>query len=191
VSVLKNSHLKWAVIAEFFYVGAQVCVGSFFIRYAKFVADMAEKEAAFLYGSIAMVGFMIGRFTGTFFMKYIDPARLLSIYAAVNVVLLIIALTTTGHVALYSVMAVPFFMSIMFPTIFALGIKGLGEETKIASSFLVMAIIGGGVAPWFMGRISDMTGSIQMAYVVPLICFVVILYFGVKGHKIVKKATHL
>jgi FHS family L-fucose permease-like MFS transporter len=190
-SVLKNSHLKWAVIAEFFYVGAQVCVGSFFIRYAKFVAGMAEKEAAFLYGSIAMVGFMIGRFTGTFFMKYIDPARLLSIYAAVNVVLLIIALTTTGHIALYSVMAVPFFMSIMFPTIFALGIKGLGEETKIASSFLVMAIIGGGVAPWFMGRISDMTGSIQMAYVVPLICFLVILYFGVKGHKIVKKATHL
>lgn len=191
VSVLKNSHLKWAVIAEFFYVGAQVCVGSFFIRYAKFVAGMAEKEAAFLYGSIAMVGFMVGRFTGTFFMKYIDPARLLSIYAAVNVVLLIVALTTTGHVALYSVMAVPFFMSIMFPTIFALGIKGLGEETKIASSFLVMAIIGGGVAPWFMGRISDMTGSIQMAYIVPLICFLVILYFGVKGHKIVKKATHL
>jgi FHS family L-fucose permease-like MFS transporter len=188
VRVLKHNHLKWAVIAEFCYVGAQVCVASFFIRYAKFVASMGEKEAAFLLGFIAMAGFMIGRFAGTFIMKYIEPAKLLTLYAAINIVLMIVALTASGHVALYSLMAVPFFMSIMFPTIFALGIKGLGEETKIASSFLVMSIIGGGVAPWIMGQISDKTGSIQTAYVVPLICFVVILYFGIKGHKVVKKA---
>jgi FHS family L-fucose permease-like MFS transporter len=188
IAVFKNSHLKWAVIAEFCYVGSQVCVGSFFIRYAKFVANMGEKEAAVLFGFVAMGGFMVGRFAGTFIMKYIDPAKLLSIYAAVNIVLLIVALTTTGNVALYSLMAVPFFMSIMFPTIFALGIKGLGEETKIASSFLVMSIIGGGVAPLFMGLISDRTGSIQLAYIVPLICFLVILYFGVKGHKVIKRA---
>ncbi|MDB4927323.1 L-fucose:H+ symporter permease [Mucilaginibacter sp.] len=187
IRVFKNSHLKWAVIAEFCYVGSQVCVGSFFIRYAKFVAGIAEKEAAFLFGFIAMGGFMVGRFAGTFIMKYIDPAKLLSLYAVINILLLIIALTTKGHVALYSLLAVPFFMSIMFPTIFALGIKGLGEETKIASSFLVMSIIGGGVAPWFMGQISDRTGSIQMAYIVPLICFLFILYFGLKGHKIVKR----
>ncbi|HTH82081.1 MAG TPA: L-fucose:H+ symporter permease [Mucilaginibacter sp.] len=188
VRVLKHTHLRWAVIAEFCYVGAQVSVGSFFVRYAKFVADMAEKEAAFLFGFIAMGGFMLGRFAGTFIMKYVAPPKLLSIYAIINVLLLIVALTTTGHVALYALMAVPFFMSIMFPTIFALGIKGLGEETKIASSFLVMSIIGGGVAPLFMGLISDKTGSIQMAYIVPLICFLVILYFGLKGHKVVKKA---
>ncbi|MGF7080134.1 L-fucose:H+ symporter permease [Mucilaginibacter sp. UYCu711] len=187
--VLKHSHVSWAVIAQFFYVGAQVGVGSFFIRYSKFVADIAEREAAFLWGSIAMVGFMVGRFAGTFFMRYIDAARLLSIYAAISILLLIIALATHGNVALYAVMAVPFFMSIMFPTIFALGIKGLGEETKIASSFLVMAIIGGGVAPLFMGLISDKTGSIQMAYIVPLLCFVVVLYYGLKGHKVVKKAA--
>lgn len=186
VSVLKHKHLAWAVVAQFFYVGAQVGVGSFFIRYSKFVAGMAEKEAAFLWGSIAMVGFMVGRFAGTFFMKFIDPAKLLSIYAGISVLLLAIGLTTHGNVALYSVMAVPFFMSIMFPTIFALGIKGLGEETKIASSFLVMSIIGGGIAPLFMGLISDKTGSIQMAYIVPLICFAIILYYGVKGHKVVK-----
>ena len=138
---------------------------------------------------IAMVGFMVGRFAGTFFMKFIDPARLLSIYAGISILLLIIALTTHGSVALYAVMAVPFFMSIMFPTIFALGIKGLGEETKIASSFLVMAIIGGGVAPLFMGLISDKTGSIQMAYIVPLLCFLVILYYGMVGHKVIKKAA--
>ncbi|MFD2874120.1 L-fucose:H+ symporter permease [Mucilaginibacter ximonensis] len=185
-AVLKHKHLAWAVVAQFFYVGAQVGVGSFFIRYSKFVAGMAEKEAAFLWGSIAMVGFMVGRFAGTFFMKFIDPAKLLTIYAGIAILLLAVGLTAHGNVALYSVMAVPFFMSIMFPTIFALGIKGLGEETKIASSFLVMSIIGGGIAPLFMGLISDKTGSIQMAYIVPLICFVIILYYGVKGHKVVK-----
>jgi FHS family L-fucose permease-like MFS transporter len=187
--VLKHSHVAWSVIAQFFYVGAQVGVGSFFIRYAKYVANVGEKEAAFLLGSIAMVGFMVGRFAGTFFMKFINAAKLLSIYAGVSVLLLIIAMVTKGNVALYAVMAVPFFMSIMFPTIFALGIKGLGEETKIASSFLVMAIIGGGVAPLFMGMISDATGSIQLAYIVPLLCFLVILYFGVKGHQVIKKAV--
>jgi FHS family L-fucose permease-like MFS transporter len=188
VRVFKNSHLKWAVIAEFCYVGSQVSVSSFFIRYAKFVADVAEKDAAYLFGFIAMGGFMVGRFTGTFIMKYVDPPKLLSLYAAINILLLIVAVTTTGHTALYALVAVPFFMSIMFPTIFALGIKGLGEETKIASSFLVMSIIGGGVAPVFMGIISDKTGSIQVAYIVPTICFMVILYFGLKGYKIIKHA---
>jgi FHS family L-fucose permease-like MFS transporter len=187
--VLKHSHVAWSVVAQFFYIGAQVGVGSFFIRYAKYVANVGEKEAAFLLGSIAMVGFMVGRFAGTFFMKFIDAAKLLSIYAGISVLLLVVALVTKGNAALYAVMAVPFFMSIMFPTIFALGIKGLGKETKIASSFLVMSIIGGGVAPLFMGLISDKTGSIQMAYIVPLLCFVVILYFGVKGHKVIKKAV--
>jgi len=186
VAVFKHKHLLWAVIAQFFYVGAQVGVASFFIRYAKFVAGIAEKDAAFFWGIIAMGGFMIGRFAGTAFMRFIEPAKLLSIYAALSVLLLAIGLTTHGSVALYAVMAVPFFMSIMFPTIFALGIKGLGEETKIASSFLVMSIIGGGVAPLFMGLISDKTGSIQTAYIVPLICFAIVLYYGVKGHKVVK-----
>jgi len=94
-----------------------------------------------------MLGFMAGRFLGTFFMRYVRPARLLSIYAAINITLLIIALSTHGRIAVYAVMATPFFMSIMFPTIFALGIKDLGEESKIASSFLVMSIIGGGLYP--------------------------------------------
>lgn len=188
VRVLKHRHLAWAVVAQFFYVGGQVGVGSFFIRYAKYVANINEKDAAFLLGSVAMVGFMVGRFVGTFLMRYISAAKLLSIYAAVSVILLGVAITTKGDVALYALMAVPFFMSIMFPTIFALGIKGLGEETKIASSFLVMSIIGGGIAPLLMGLISDKTGSIQTAYIVPLVCFAVILYFGLKGHKVVKQA---
>lgn len=182
--VLRHPHLFWAVIAEFCYVGAQVGVGSFFIRVTKSLVDMPEKEAAFLWGSIAMVGFMVGRFTGTFFMKYIKPAKLLSLYAMIAIALLAVALTTTGYVAVYAIVAVPFFMSIMFPTIFALGIKELGEETKLASAFLVMSIIGGGVAPLIMGVISDKTGSMQIAYIVPLISFMFILYYGLKGHKI-------
>ncbi|CAN5272353.1 L-fucose:H+ symporter permease [soil metagenome] len=187
LNVLKYSHVKWAVIAQFFYVGAQVGVGSFFIRFTYYVAHMPEKQAALLWGSIAMVGFMIGRFTGTFLMRFIKPAKLLSLYAFINIILLAVALVTSGQAAIYAVMGVPFFMSIMFPTIFALGIKGLGEETKMASSFLVMSIIGGAVAPLLMGFISDKTGSMQWAYIVPLICFIVVLYFGLKGYKMQKE----
>lgn len=184
LGIFKHSHVTWAVIAQFFYVGAQVGVGSFFIRYSKFVMGMPEKEAASLWGWIAMAGFMAGRFIGTFFMRYIKPSKLLSLYASINVLLLTLALVTHGAVAVYCVMAVPFFMSIMFPTIFALGIKGLGEESKIASSFLVMSIVGGAFIPLLMGLISDKTGSMQNAYIVPLLCFLVVLYFGWKGYKI-------
>jgi len=183
-SVLRHSHLRWAVIAQFFYVGAQVGVGSFFVRFSKYVIDMPEKETAFRWGYIAMAGFMVGRFTGTFFMRYIQPAKLLSIYAVINIVLLAIAVTAKGNLAVYAVMASPFFMSIMFPTIFALGIKELGEETKLAAAFLVMSIIGGGLAPIAMGFISDKTGSMQIAYVVPLFCFFFVLYYGLRGYKI-------
>jgi len=181
--IFKHAHVTWAVIAQFFYVGAQVGVGSFFIRFSRFVMDMPEKKAAYLWASIAMVGFMAGRFIGTFLMRYIKPAKLLSIYAIINILLLTLALVSDGAIAVYAVLAVPFFMSIMFPTIFALGIKGLGEESKIASSFLVMAIVGGAFMPLLMGYISDKTGSMQNAYIIPLLCFVVVLYFGWKGHR--------
>jgi FHS family L-fucose permease-like MFS transporter len=184
LNIFRHRHVTWAVIAQFFYVGAQVGVGSFFIRFARFVMDMPEKNAAYLWGYIAMAGFMLGRFAGTFLMKYVPPSRLLSLYAIINIILLTIGITTHGSVAVYAVMAVPFFMSIMFPTIFALGIKGLGEETKIASSFLVMSIVGGAVMPLLMGLISDRTGSIQWAYIIPLLCFFVVLYYGWKGYVI-------
>lgn len=184
LKVLRHRHLCWSVIAQLFYVGGQVGIASFFIRYARFVADISEKQAAFIWGAIAMVGFMVGRFVGTFLMRYIKAANLLSIYAIVSVVLLAVAILTSGSISVYALAAIPFFMSIMFPTIFALGIKGLGEETKFGSSFLVMAIIGGAIAPVVMGYISDVTGSIQTAYIVPLVCFIVVLYFGLVGHKI-------
>ena len=183
MKVFRHSHVKWAVIAEFCYVGAQVGVGSFFIRFSRYVGGVSEKESSLIWGSIAMVGFMAGRFVGTFLMKYISPAKLLASYCLIAILLLIISLTFTGHVAIYALAAVPFFMSIMFPTIFALGIKGLGEESKIASSFLVMSIVGGAFIPLIMGAISDSTDSIQKAYIVPIFCFLVIFFFGWKGYK--------
>ena len=182
--VFRHRHVTWAVIAQFFYIGAQVGVGSFFIRFSRYAMDLPEKQAALWWGYIAMVGFMAGRFVGTYLMKYIKPARLLALYSAINIVLIAVSILATGSTAVYALMAVPFFMSIMFPTIFALGIKGLGEEGKIASSFLVMSIVGGAFFPLFMGLISDRTGSIQLAYIVPLLCFFVTLYFGWRGHRI-------
>jgi len=184
INVFRHKHFSAAVVTQFFYIIAQVGVGSFFIRYSKEVSGMNEKDAAFFWGSVAMVGFMAGRFLGTFLMKYIKPSKLLALFALINVVLLTVALNTSGNIALYAVVATPFFMSIMYPTIFALGIKGLGEETKIASSFLVMAILGGAVGPIFMGMISDIKGSMQAAYIIPLICFIVVFYYGVWGHRI-------
>lgn len=183
LKVLRHSHVMWAVIAQFFYVGAQVGVGSFVIRFSKEVMDLGEKPAAYLW-SIALFGFMAGRFAGTFFMRFVKPQKLLWIYALINILLLAIALNTTGRIAVYSVIAVPFFMSIMFPTIFALGIKELGEETKMASSLLVMSIVGGALAPLGMGMISDYTGSMQKAYIIPLVCFIAVAWFGWKGYKI-------
>jgi FHS family L-fucose permease-like MFS transporter len=135
-----------------------------------------------------MVGFMGGRFLGTFFMKYIQPAKLLSLYAVINIGLLLVVLSTHGIVAVYALLAVPFFLSIMFPTIFALGIKDLGEETKLASSLLVMSIIGGAFVPVMMGIISDKTGgNIQIAYIMPVVSMLFILWFGLRGHRIIIK----
>jgi MFS transporter, FHS family, L-fucose permease len=181
LSVLKIPQVRWAVIAQFFYVGAQIGVGSFFVRFSKYTIDLPEKQAAYWWGSIAMVGFMAGRFTGTFLMRYIKPEKLLGFYALINILLLAVATFSHGKVAVYTLMAVPFFMSIMFPTIFALGIKGLGEETKIASSFIVMSIAGGAFFPLLMGSISDASGgNIQLSYVVPMLCFVMVLWFAIR-----------
>ena len=189
LKVLRHPHVMWAVIAQFFYVGAQVGVGSFFIRFSKQAMDLPEKQAAYWWGYIAMVGFMVGRFVGTFLMRFIKPQKLLLVYAFINILLLVIALNTSGNIAVYAVIAVPFFMSIMFPTIFALGIKELGEETKMASSLLVMSIVGGALAPLVMGLISDYTGSMQKAYIIPLLCFIAVAWFGWKGYKI--KPAHV
>lgn len=184
-SIFRHRHLIAAVVAMFFYIGGQVGVNAFFIRFAKYTAEIGEKDAAVLLGSVAGLGFMIGRFFGTFLMRTIKPQTLLTIYGLVNVLLILIAMTTKGQIAVWTVLAVPFFMSIMFPTIFSLGIKGLGGDTKFGSSLIIMSIVGGAIFPPLMGLISD-NSNIQMAYILPLICFAVVVWFGVKGYKLDK-----
>jgi FHS family L-fucose permease-like MFS transporter len=179
---LKSMRLRWGILAQFFYVGAQVCVGSFFIKMATTSAGLEEGTAAKYLGFYGLA-FMIGRFAGTFFMQYIKPRKLLIIYAIINILLSILAIVGTGMIVVYTLIAVAFFMSIMFPTIFSMGIDGLGHNTKIGSSLIVMSIVGGALLPPVLGFISDVTGSIQNGYVVPLTCFSVILLFAFNGHK--------
>jgi len=187
-SVLKHRHLSWAVVAQFFYVGAQVCVTSFFIRMAEQGANMDEKTAAYYLGVYGAL-FTAGRFIGTFFLKYVKDYVLLSIYAALSTILCAVAIYGTGIYVIYALGAIGFFMSIMFPTIFSLGIVGLKNNTETGSSWLVMAIVGGAILPYGMGTLIDMNhDDIQSGYLIPLVCFLIILYFGVFGHKVKKVA---
>ncbi len=178
-SILKETNLMIGVLAQFFYVGAQVCISSFFIRFSALVAGIDEVSAAY-YLSAALLGFMVGRFAGTFFMKYVTPAKLLAIYSITVMLLLLLAIITKGMAAIYSLIAVEFFLSIMFPTIFALSVRGLGTKTKEGSSLVIMSIVGGAVFPVIMGRVSDAT-DMQVAYIVPAVCFLVVLYFAIKN----------
>jgi FHS family L-fucose permease-like MFS transporter len=179
---LAHKHLKWAVVAQFFYVGAQVCVLSFLVLFATKAAGITEKEASY-YAGVAGLVFMLGRFAGTFFMKFIAPPKLLTLYSLICILLSLVAIFGTGIITLYAIIGIAFFMSIMFPTIFALGIKGLGADTKSASSLIIMSIVGGAALPPILGYISDVTHNIQYGYVVPLVCFAVTGLFGWKGYK--------
>jgi FHS family L-fucose permease-like MFS transporter len=179
---LKSMRLRWGILAQFFYVGAQVCVGSFFIKMATTAAGIGEDSAAKYLGLFGLA-FMLGRFFGTFLMQYINPRKLLILYTIVNIILTITAITGTGMLVVYCLIAIAFFMSIMFPTIFSMGIDGLGHNTKIGSSLIVMSIVGGAFLPPILGLISDETASIQYGYIVPLICFLVILLFAFNVHK--------
>ena len=176
--LLRNTNLLLAIVAQFFYVGAQVGIWSYLIRYAQqTLPGTSERDAAdFL--TVALVMFMIGRFAGTALMRYLPPARLLAIFASVALALVSVALIMPGRVGTDALVATAFFMSIMFPTIFALGLRGLDDaDRKIASSFLVMAIIGGATLTVVMGAISDAAG-IHRAMIVPILCFAVVVGFA-------------
>jgi MFS transporter, FHS family, L-fucose permease len=181
-SILAHRHLVKGVLAQFFYVGAQVGVASFVIRFAQHTVPGMTARLAAYYLLGHEIGFMSGRFAGSAMMKRIAAPSLLSAFAVGCLVCITVALITTGIVPVWAVVVIGFFHSIMFPTIFALSIKDLGQLTKRGSSLLVMSIIGGAVFPAIMGRISD-ASNIQAAFVVPLICYVYILYFAVSGYK--------
>lgn len=182
----RHKHLSWAVIAQFFYVGAQVCVTSLFILYASKSAGISEESAAY-YLSAGGFAFLVGRFIGTMLMRFYSADRLLALYAFINVFLCIGAIFCHGIITVYLVIGICFFMSIMFPTIFALGLKDLKEDTEYGGSLIIMSIVGGAIIPRFFGYLGDFTGDIQTGYWVPLICFIVITFFGISGHKVRKK----
>ena len=168
--------LKFGVVAQFCYVGAQVGVASFFIRFAGQVAGFGEQAAADLLAT-GLLLFMVGRFVGSALMRWIGAPTLLAGCALANIVLVAVAASFSGASAVYALLGVELFMSIMFPTIFSLSIDGLGRDTKLGSSLLVMSIVGGAAVPPLMGAISDRHG-LQPAYLVPLACFVVVLFFA-------------
>jgi L-fucose:H+ symporter permease len=175
-------HLISGVIAQFFYVGAQVGVASFIIRFTEYTLPGTHEKAAAHYLQLHLAGFMIGRFAGSAIMQKVAAPRLLSLFAAGSLLSLLIVLFTSGTVPAWAIVLIGFFHSIMFPTIFALSLKNLGPYTKLGSSLLVMSIIGGAVFPAIMGRISD-AWNIQRAFVVPLICHAYIFYFAMWGYR--------
>ncbi|TBO42684.1 L-fucose:H+ symporter permease [Pedobacter kyonggii] len=184
---LRHKHLRWAVVAQFFYVGAQVCVTSFFIRMAQQGGGFDEKTAA-SYLAIYGLLFTVGRFAGTAILHFVSSNKLLAIYAVISILLCLVAILGKGSYVVYALGAVGFFMSVMFPTIFALGIDGIGDDTKPGSSWLIMSIVGGAILPFGMGSLIDMYGdNIQVGYSIPLVCFVFVLYFGLRGYKIAHK----
>jgi FHS family L-fucose permease-like MFS transporter len=186
-TLFQHGHFVWAVAAQFFYVAAQVGIAALFINYCteKNLGITNEKAAYLLSGSLLL--FTIGRFAGTAIMKLITPNKLLAIYSVVNVLLCAAVIWLNGMISIYALMAIFFFESIMFPTIFALGIKNLGVYTKKRASFIIMSVVGGALVPFIMGSLAQ-SHSTSFSYIVPLACFVIVFLFAVRGYKI--KSNH-
>ena len=179
----RQTHFVWAVIAQFFYVAAQVGIAALFINYCteKGLGISNERASYLLSGSLLL--FTIGRFAGTALMKWIAPHKLLALYAFINIILSAGAIWLHGMLSIYTLMAIFFFESIMFPTIFALGVKNLGTATKKGSSFIIMSIVGGALVPLVMGSLAE-SYSTAFSYIVPLGCFMIVFVFAVHGYKI-------
>ena len=179
--LMKYPHFIKGVIAQFFYVGAQIGTWSYMIPYLKDYVQHSEKEAGFaLFLSLGLFG--AGRFSSTFLMKYIKASTLMGIYSVINTVLVAIAVFAPGTIGSWTLIVTSFFMSLMFPTIFALGVKGLGSNTKLGGSFIIMAIIGGAVWTPVMGLIADRS-NLALAMLIPLIAYLFIGYYSFVGAK--------
>lgn len=183
-SVLKKSHLRWGVIAQFFYNGGQTAVNSLFLVYCCNYAGLPESTATTFFG-LYMLAFLLGRWIGTALMIKFKPQNMLAAYAVVNIILCGVIMGFGGMVGLYAMLGVSFFMSIMYPTQFSLALTGLGEQTKSGSAFLVMAIVGNACLPQLTAYIMHHNPQIyQIAYIVPLVCFGFCAYYGWKGYKV-------
>ncbi|HJV78660.1 MAG TPA: L-fucose:H+ symporter permease [Paludibacter sp.] len=211
-SLFHYKHFIWAVVAQFFYVAAQTGINSFFINYVFDIFKAMETRVVlghqFLTGVLHLIGnngplnddlyktasgiilaicgmglFTIGRFAGSAMLVWFKPNRLLTVFALSCMALTVIVILGLGALSIIALCSIYFFMSIMFPVNFALGLRNLGSHTKRASSFLVMAIVGGAIFPALMGYIADKT-SMQVGFFVPLFCFFIVFLFGARGYKI-------
>jgi FHS family L-fucose permease-like MFS transporter len=184
LDVLRHPHVLFGVLGIFFYVGAEVSIGSAMVNYLSMpdIGHISEQQAAY-YTSFYWGGAMVGRFLGSWLMAFLPPRRLLSLFAAVNVLLVLTTMLSHGQTAVVSVIVVGLFNSIMFPTIFALGIERMGPMTSKASSLLIMAIVGGAVVPYLLGVLADRIG-LQHAFALPLLCYAYIVFYGLSGSRI-------
>lgn len=180
--LLKYPHFLKGILAQFFYVGAQVGTWSFLIQYVKDFLQKPEKEAG-VYLVYTLFAFGIGRFVSTALMRKFDPGKLMGVFSVINILLTTIAIVHPGFFGVWALVISSFFMSLMFPTIFALGVKGLGPNTKIGGSMIIMAIIGGAIWTPLMGYISDSTHSMAYAMIVPVISYCYLVYYSFVGSK--------
>jgi FHS family L-fucose permease-like MFS transporter len=185
-STLKRPHLRWGVIAQFFYNGGQTAINSLFLVYCCTYAGISEQEATTFFG-FYMLAFLLGRWVGTMLMARFAPERMLTVYALVNVGLCVVIMGFGGHVGLYAMLAVSFFMSIIYPTQFSLALQGLGDQTKSGSAFLVMAIVGNACVPQLTAFVMQQNAQVyQIAYIVPLVCFAVCAYYGMRYRRLLR-----
>ena len=182
--VLRYPHVLFGVLAIFFYVGAEVSIGSTMVNYLSMpeIGGLSEKDAAF-HVSLYWGGAMVGRLIGSFLLARLDPRKLLGAFALVNVALLLATMLSSGALAMWSVIAIGLFNSIMFPTIFTLGIERMGPMTSKASSLLIMAIVGGALVPGATGWLADRYG-LQASFLLPMLCYAYILFYGLRGSRV-------
>lgn len=180
-AIFKNRHLMLAVFAQLLYVGAQAGIWGISIDYiVTLIPGLSKEIASKNFFAVGTALFVVGRFLGTWLMTFIKDHKLLTSYGIMATILCLIGVFGEGRIAVYAVLGINFFMSIMFPTIFALGVKDLGPNTKLGSSFIIMAIVGGAIIPPFMGLFTN----IQLAFIIPAACFLAVIYYGWRGYKI-------
>ena len=181
--VLKRSHLRNGVIAQFFYNGGQTAVNSLFLVYCINYVGMTNSQATTFFG-FYMLFFLLGRWIGTTLMVKFRPQDMLVFYGVANVLLCIFVCIVGGKAAVYAMMGISFFMSIMYPTQFSLALTDLKGDTKSGSAFLVMAIVGNSILPILTAYVQKSMVNPNIAYFIPLICFAVCAWYGWKGHKV-------
>lgn len=181
-ALLAHRHFAWGVVAQFFYVGAQAGVWGFFINYATEEIDGLSNQSAAFYLSVGMVLYTLGRFSSIPLMRFIQPARLLAGYAGLALLLTGLVVVPLKMVSLWALIGICFCMSIMFPTIFALGVGNLGGHTKRGGAVMIMSIVGGAVIPPLMGLLADRFGT-ATAFCLPAFCFLTVLLYARSVHR--------